>query len=107
MVRWKYTSHLGSSIARHECANMMLTSARFVVHPGLRDPKASSLRGAVRVALLTKGKAPALVAMKRSSIEKDSEMVGNVSSELCFRLLVGFTLDVLISLQSSVVAGWV
>jgi hypothetical protein len=81
MVRWKYTSHLGSPIAKHECANIMLTSAFFVVHPGLRDSKASSLRGAVKVALLTKGKAPALVAMKRSSIEKDSEMVGNVSSE--------------------------
>ena len=107
MVRWKYTSHLGSPIAKHECANMMLTSALFVVHPGLGDSKASSLRGAVKVALLTKGKAPALVAMKRSSIEKVSEIVGNISSVSCFRLFAGFVFDVLISFQSSVVVGWV
>ena len=86
---------------------MMLTSARFVVDLDFRDPRASSLRDDVKIALLTKGKAPALVAMKRSSMENDSEIAGNVATESFLGLLVWRASDVLTSLQSSVVSDWI
>jgi hypothetical protein len=67
---------------------MMLASDRFVVDLDLRGAKASSLRTAVKVALPTKGNTGALVATKRSSIEKDSEMVGSNAGALSSGLLI-------------------